>query len=328
MRPCSARISAGVAAAARSIIARTAGSSRSIEARSSSESASTCSRSASSISVPSKRSPRLSGAICGCSGSTIVAPSSVSSSSVASTGKVFSLRRSAPPSSGSSGEAKRPARSRRIGSVESSAAASASARPAPSRLERRRVADAQLDGVSPGPARGGGQAHHCAQAVLLEDLRRRLGRELCERARRDGDAALDGLVTGAARLQEAQLAADATHRRRRAPVRAARGSRRRPRSPPRRRAGRRCRTAWASRSWRCRSCTGRARSPPTAACAPASRTARGRHSSAALRLVALEHALDAGVEGVQAVLAPVAREPLDRVLLQCDPAAAGDSGGA
>ena len=43
-----------------------------------SDSASTCSSSASSISVPSKRSPRLSGASCGWSGSTIAAPSSAS----------------------------------------------------------------------------------------------------------------------------------------------------------------------------------------------------------------------------------------------------------
>ena len=92
------------------------------------ESARTCSSSASSISVPSKRSPRLSGASCGWSGSMIAAPSSASSASVASTGKVLTLS----ASGASSGETKRPPSSLRTGCVESRRAASAPARSRPS----------------------------------------------------------------------------------------------------------------------------------------------------------------------------------------------------
>ncbi len=125
-RPCKARMSSEDACSARSIIARTAGSPPSIAARSSSLSTCTCSSSASSISVESNRPPRLSGASCGWSGSTIAAPTTTSSSGLASTGNVLTLR-----SPDSSGETNRPPSTRRIGCVEMSESWSASARPMP-----------------------------------------------------------------------------------------------------------------------------------------------------------------------------------------------------
>ena len=79
------------------------GPGRSISARSSSLSACTWRTSASSISVLSNRLPRLSGAICGWSGSTIAAPSITSSCGEASTGQVLTLSQGA-----SSCERKRP----------------------------------------------------------------------------------------------------------------------------------------------------------------------------------------------------------------------------
>ena len=96
-----------------------------ISSRSPSQSASTWSSSASSISVPSNRSPRLSGAICGWSGSMIAAPSSASSASVASTGKVLTL---AP---GASAARRTARREREHRMVESSALAQRPARSGP-----------------------------------------------------------------------------------------------------------------------------------------------------------------------------------------------------
>ena len=92
--------------------------------RSPSLSVCTCSSSASSISVPSNRLPRLWGEISGWSGSTIAAPTTVSSASEASTGNVFTLC-----SSGvSSGDTNRPPGAVTTTWVDSSALRSASAR--------------------------------------------------------------------------------------------------------------------------------------------------------------------------------------------------------
>ena len=111
-RPWSRFRASGPSASARASISRTFGSCSAIAARSPSLSASTCSSSASSISVASNRSPWLSGAICGWSGSTIVAPSTVSSFSLARTGKMLMWSQAATAAAalgpGATGEAKRP----------------------------------------------------------------------------------------------------------------------------------------------------------------------------------------------------------------------------
>ena len=88
-RPCSRFSCSGVTADARSIISRTAGSCSAICAALLVAEHRTCRTSASSISVLSNRLPRLSGAICGWSGSTIAAPSMTSSAGDASTGQVL-----------------------------------------------------------------------------------------------------------------------------------------------------------------------------------------------------------------------------------------------
>ena len=135
-RPCSRAIASGPAASARASISRTFGSCSAIAARSASLSASTWSSSASSISVASNRSPWLSGAICGWSGRTIVAPSTVSSLSVASTGKMFTWSHArtaaAAVGPGATGEAKRPPGACATRCVESSDDRSAAARSSPS----------------------------------------------------------------------------------------------------------------------------------------------------------------------------------------------------
>ena len=272
MRPCSARISAGVAAAARSIIARTAGSSRSIEARSSSESASTCSSSASSISVPSNRSPRLSGAICGCSGSTIVAPSSTSSAG-GGEHREGVLARDAAGARRRAARRSAPRRGAGAAAWRAGSRRSASARPASRRTNGVALSTRNSTAYRAGRAGRPTRRTTAAQAVVREDLllaaRRRA---LRAGARAKATPALGGLVararspagSGARRRARASASASASAAQREA-VEAP------PRCRPRRRAGRRCRTASASRSWPCRACTGRARSPPTAACARASR---------------------------------------------------------
>ncbi len=126
MRPCSCASWSDVTALARSIISRTAGSWRSISARSSSLSTCTWRTSASSISVLSNRLPRLSGAICGWSGSTIAVPSITSSAGEASTGHVLTLSHGT-----SSWDRKRPPLTRSTGCVEISDRSMAPARSRP-----------------------------------------------------------------------------------------------------------------------------------------------------------------------------------------------------
>ena len=222
--------------------------------------------------------PRLSGAISGCSGSTIVAPSSVSSTSVASTGNVFSLAFA--PASGSSGDAKRPAPSRRNGSVESKLAEQGLGA-ATIAGERSRVVDAERHRLPPLPF--GREPHDGAQASCSKSAPR-LGRELRERRganeTRRSSASWRGRSpagSGARRRARASGPASATPRSTR--------QSRLPRWRPRRPAGRRCRTGRRRVLRAAARVRDRARSPPTAASRRASRSRcvttapRGRASS-------------------------------------------------
>ena len=205
-------MSSGVAAAARAIISRTAGSAAAISARSSSERARTCSSSASSISVPSKRSPRLSGARRGWSGSMIAAPSSASSA----VGRehregVDALGRPAPRA------ARRSARRRPAGPGAWRAGSRASAPGAVEALGQPASCCARTASRASGPSPRSSadiRTRPCRLAArTARRAARRPGRRACARAPR-ARAARPGGLAGA--LQEAHLAASAPRRRRRA----------------------------------------------------------------------------------------------------------------
>ena len=132
----------------------------------------------------------------------IAAPSSASSASVASTGKVLTL--SAPPVA-SSGETKRPPSSLRTGCVESRLAASAPARSRPT------VAGVVLWTHSitrqrPSPRSSADIRTRPCSAAVLEGLDVRLAGQVGERAPRRLEAPRHRLMAVPRALQEAHLA--------------------------------------------------------------------------------------------------------------------------
>ena len=230
-------------------------------ARSPSLSACTWSSSASSISVSSKRLPRLSGAICGWSGSTIAAPEHgvvLGASRAPATMLTLSPARS-------SGERNRPPSARSTTCVERSELERRARGRAARRDARSVLCDARTRTRS--PSRDSSRAP--AERHVERELLRPPGRI-------QDDAPLDRLVAlarspGGSARSAGQLARRVEAGTRPEVVEGARPS------APRRPAGRRSRTASASRSWSPRACRGRGRSPRRAA----SRRARRRPRSPA-----------------------------------------------
>ena len=269
-RPCRSMSCCGVVASARASISRTFGSCAAISSRSWSDSAWMCRTSASSISVPSKKSLTLSGAISGWSGSMIVGARIASSFGVASTGQVLTWQQPATPSSPrSSGETNFAPFSTRREQVRRQHALQQRVLAVAGRLllgQRRDVLDAAA-------SRGRGRRAAVSTIRSRRGPRARRSRRTTF-ARRGAElhAALDGPVLLAGGLQEAHLAGDERvdvgddaldlHAVEGVRLRAARS-----------RAGRRSRTASASRSSSRRACTGTARSPRTAASRRAARDA-------------------------------------------------------
>ena len=254
-------MSSGVAAEARAIMSRTAGSWRSISARSASLRTWTWSSRASSISVESNRLPRLSGAICGWSGSTMAAPITVAVALVGEDGERVDRSARALQSGDE------PSRRRRGGSGGRRAANGPAHRGVPS---RRRPRCGSRSGTRPRTPRGrraiaarlictdSGGPSVAAHRDLLD------GRPVDERPdhrRRERSAAGLGLVALADRGQQAHLGAQ--HRVGRSPERrsAARGGQTCWPAARHRPADRRSRTGSGSRSWSPWACRGRAHSP-------------------------------------------------------------------